>query len=60
MKVKLFKVLHFFGLDVLLLGVLEKLAAGLTKKHEALKNAVACFVCCRIPATEEETPTRIA
>nr|MBR6778250.1 hypothetical protein [Clostridia bacterium] len=54
MKAKLLKVLHFLGLDVLLLGLLEKLAASLTKKHEALKTAVECFVCCRITATSEE------
>ena len=56
MKLKLLKVLHFLGLDVLLLGLLEKLAVCLTKKHEAFKTAVECFVCCRITATSEDTP----
>ena len=60
MKVKLLKVLHVFGLDVLLLGLLEKLAASLTKKHEALKGAMECFVGCRAPATDEETQPIIA
>lgn len=60
MKVKLLKVLHVFGLDVLLLGLLEKLAASLTKKHKSLKTAMECFVCCRITATEEETQPIIA
>lgn len=61
MKAKLLKVLHFFKLDVLLLRVLERLSAGLTKKHEALKNAVECFVYCRITATtEEDEPSGIA
>ena len=32
MKAKLWKVVQFLGLDVLLLGLLEKLAACLTKK----------------------------
>lgn len=53
MKAKLLKVLHFLGLDVLLLGLLEKLAACLTKKHEAFKSALDCFVCCRITATSD-------
>ena len=60
MKAKLLKVMHVFGLDVLLLGLLEKLAASLTKKHLTLKMAIECFVCCRITATEEETPPKIA
>ena len=53
MKAKVLKVLHVFGLDVLLLGLLEKLAISLTKKHQSLKVAMDCFVCCRITATEE-------
>jgi hypothetical protein len=56
MKVKLLKVLHLFGIDVLLLGLLEKLALSLTKKHQALQEALECFVCCRITATEEDSP----
>ena len=59
MKVKLMKVLHVFGLDVLLLGLLEKLVASLTKKHETLKTVIDCFVCCHISATEEN-PSIIA
>ncbi len=60
MKGFLLKVLHFFKLDVLLLRVLERLSASLTKKHEALKTAVECFVYCRISATTEEEPSTIA
>ena len=60
MNAKLLKVLHLLGLDVLLLGLLEKLAACLTKKHRSLKMAMECFVCYRITATEEDAPTRIA
>jgi hypothetical protein len=59
MKVKLLKVLHLFGIDVLLLGLLEKLALGLTKKHQALQEALERFVCRRITATED-SPPRIA
>ena len=59
MKVTLLKVLHVFGLDVLLLGLLEKLVACLTKKHDTLKLAMDCFVCCHITATEEN-PSIIA
>lgn len=53
MKAKLLKVLHFLGLDVLLLGLLEKLAARLTKKREAFQNALERFVSRRIPATSD-------
>ena len=60
MKVKLLKILHLFGIDVLLLGLLEKLAISLTKLHEALCSAVECFVCCRNTATEEDSPPIIA
>jgi len=45
MKV-LCKVLHLFRLDVLLLGLLEKLVNGLSKKHAALKLAFECSLCC--------------
>ena len=60
MKAKLMKVLHVFGLDVLLLGLLEKLVASLTKKHCTLKMAMECFVCCHVTATNEETKSIIA
>jgi hypothetical protein len=60
MKVKLLKVLHVFGLDVLLLGLLGKLAASLTKKHQSLQAAMECFVGCRVSATDEETNPKIA
>ena len=53
MKAKLLKVLHFLGLDVLLLGLLEKLAACLTKKHEAFQNALERFVSRRIATTAD-------
>ena len=53
MKAKLLKVLHFLGLDVLLLGLLEKLAACLTKKHEAFQNALERFVGRRITTTAD-------
>ena len=53
MKAKLLKVLHFLGLDVLLLGLLEKLAACLTKKHEAFQNALERFVSRRITTTAD-------
>ncbi len=56
MKVFLFKVLHFFRLDVLLLWLLERLSAGLTKKHRAFQLAVECFLTCRASATVEESP----
>ncbi len=52
MKAKLLKVLHFLKLDVLLLRVLKKLSAGLTKKREGIKN-LRRFVARRLPATEE-------
>lgn len=39
MKAKVIVLLHLFGLDVLLLGLLEKLLLGLIKKVGALKNA---------------------
>ena len=53
MKAKLLKVLHFLGLDVLLLGLLEKLAAFLTKNHEAFQGALQRFVNRRITATSD-------
>ena len=62
MKEFVLKVLHFLKLDVLLLRVLERLSASLTKKHQAFKTAVECFVCCRITATtqDEESTSIIA
>ena len=39
MKAKVIMLLHLFGLDVLLLGLFEKLLLGLSKKLAALKNA---------------------
>ncbi len=52
MKERLFRVLHFLKLDVLLLRVLERLLSGLSKKHEGLKNAVDRFLARHLPATE--------
>ncbi len=53
MKAKLLKLLHLLKLDVLLLRVLERLSASLTKKRDGLKAAMEVFVCCRITATAE-------
>ena len=39
MKAKVIVLLHVFGLDVLLLGLFEKLLLGLSKRLAALKNA---------------------
>ena len=39
MKAKVIMLLHLFGLDVLLLGLFERLLLGLSKKLAALKNA---------------------
>ncbi len=52
MKEKLFKVLHFLKLDALLLRVLERLSAGLTKKRDALQNALKRFLARHFSATE--------
>lgn len=41
MKAKVIMLLHLFGLDALLLGLLEKLLLGLIKKVAALKDAAA-------------------
>ena len=46
MKMLLCKVLHLFGLDVLLIKALEKLVTALTKKQAAVKSTFECFVCC--------------
>ena len=48
---KFLKVLHLFGLDVLLLKAFEKLVTGLTKKYEAYKTACECFLCRYATAT---------
>lgn len=44
MKEKIFKILHLLKIDVLLLGLLEKLVLGLTKKLTALESAVERFL----------------
>ena len=41
MKANLLKVLHRLGLDELLLRLLIRLVEHLTKKREALENAIA-------------------
>ena len=38
MKMKLCKVLHLFGIDVLLIRMLEKLVTALNKKLSAIKD----------------------
>ena len=40
MKAKLMKVLHVFGIDVLLLGLFEKIALGLIKRLPDFQNRV--------------------
>ena len=39
MKAKVVLLLHLFGFDVLLLGLIEKLLLGLSKRVAALKDA---------------------
>ncbi len=51
MKEKVAKVLHFLKLDVLLLRVLERLLAGLSKKHARLDEAVKRFLARSTSAT---------
>ena len=41
MKAKVVLLLHLNGLDVLLLGLIEKLLLGLSKRVAALKDAAA-------------------
>ncbi len=41
MKTKVILLLHLFGLDVLLLGLIEKLLLGLSKRVAAWKDAAA-------------------
>ncbi len=52
MKEKLFRVLHFFKLDVLLLRLLERLLDGLMKKRDDLEKALLAFLDRRFSATE--------
>ncbi len=52
MKERLFRVLHFFKLDVLLLRLLERLLDGLMKKRDALEEALVRFLARRLSATE--------
>jgi hypothetical protein len=44
MKVKFCKVLHLFGLDVLLIRLLEKLVTALNKKLSAIKDVFDGFL----------------
>ena len=44
MKMKLCKVLHLFGLDALLVRLLEKLVTALNKKLTAAKEAFKDFL----------------
>lgn len=46
MKVKLYKVLHLFGLDTLLIRLLETLVTALNKKLSAIKSAFDYFLSC--------------
>ena len=46
MKMKLYKVLHLFGLDVLLIRLLEKLVNALNKKLSAVKESFDRFLGC--------------
>lgn len=45
MKDKWIKVLRFFKLDVLLLGLIEKIRVGLSKKLAAVKELFVRFLC---------------
>ena len=44
MKAKVLKVLHVFGLDVLLLGLLEKIVLGLIKRLPDFQNKVLLLI----------------
>ena len=46
MKMKLCKVLHLFGLDVLLIRIFEKLVTALNKKLSAIKGLFDEFLGC--------------
>ena len=49
MKVKLYKVLHFLRLDAIILKLLGKLAAELSKWHTAFDRFCRCFLdCCEV------------
>ena len=52
MKVKLYKVLHFLRLDAIILKLLGKLAAELSKWHTAFENFSRCCLDCCATATE--------
>ncbi len=53
MKAKLWKVLRFLKLDVLLLRVLDRLSDGLNKKQSRIQAALRRFLSRLCPATEE-------
>ena len=44
MKIKIIKLLHVFGWDVLLWGLLEKLSLGLIKKFTSWSDAIRDFL----------------
>lgn len=44
MKIKIMKLLHVFGWDALLLGLLEKLSLGLIKKLTDWSEAIRRFL----------------
>ena len=44
MKIKIVKLLHVFGWDVLLWGLLEKLSLGLIKKFTEWSDAIRRFL----------------
>ena len=44
MKMKLCKVLHLFGIDILLIRMLEKLVTALNKKLSAIKDLFDKFL----------------
>ncbi len=47
MKMKVLKLLHFFGLDALLIKLLEKLVSALNKKLSKTKEIFEGFLTCR-------------
>ncbi|MBQ7912746.1 MAG: hypothetical protein IJ308_03255 [Clostridia bacterium] len=47
MKMKLCKLLHFLGLDALLMKLLERLVAALNKKLSKMKEIFEGFLTCR-------------
>lgn len=46
MKMKVLKLLHFFGLDALLIKLLEKLVSALNKKLSKTKEIFEGFLTC--------------